>query len=52
MGVIDTNTPSGALIASCIVSGLFGFGVEFVKFLDPNNVGDASIFGSITTIGK
>ena len=52
MGVFDTSSPEGALGASIIVSLLFGVGVEFVKFLDPNNVGDASIFGSLATIGK
>ena len=51
LGVFDTTTPEGALGASLIVSGLFGVLVEGVKFLDPNNVGDESIFGSITTIG-
>lgn len=52
LGVFDTSSPGGALAASLIVSGAFGVLVELVKFADPNNVGDASVFGSITTIGK
>ena len=48
---LDTASPSGALIASLLVSGGFGLAVEFVKFVDPNNAGDASIFGSLSTIG-
>ena len=47
----DTNTSDGALFASLIVSGGFCVVVEFIKFLDPNNAGDASIFGSLSTMG-
>ena len=50
LGVFDVTTPSGALFASIIVSGGFGLLVEFIKFLDPNNVGDPSIFGSLSTM--
>ena len=52
LGVFDVNTPDGALFASIVVSVSFVVGVEFVKFLDPNNVGEASWFGSLSTIGK
>ena len=51
LGVFDVTEPTGALFASIIVSGGFGLLVEFIKFLDPNNVGDPSIFGSLSTMG-
>ena len=52
LGVFDVNTPDGALFASIVVSVSFVVGVEFVKFLDPNNVGEASGSASLSTIGK
>ena len=48
---LDTNEPGGALGASLIVSVGFCIVVEGIKFLDPSNAGDTSIFGSITTAG-
>jgi len=51
MGVFDTTTSAGALGASLTVSLGFCGLVELLKFFDPNNPGDASIFGSFATIG-
>ena len=45
LGLFDTSQPDGALFASIIVSVGFVILVEFVKFIDPNNAGDQSIFG-------